>query len=94
MTTAAEFSNWLTNALPGDRCVYHVGFLMYDAKGDKELRAIANVVWNAHSAGLARLTQKQAEPPVIRGPTLTKLGVYEYRATARQQARKAFLNSA
>jgi hypothetical protein len=92
MTTAAEFSTWLTNAQPGDRCVYHVGFLMYDARGDKELHNIADAVWNAHTAGLARLIQKQLEPPVLKGPEeAKKLGVYEYRAIARQQVRKVLV---
>jgi hypothetical protein len=79
--TVDEFKTWARTAKPGDTCVYHDGYLAYDARGDSELTGLASVVLAAAQARLVHLTQKRIVAPEISGSVLARRGTYEYRAT-------------
>ena len=81
----SAFIHWLNRSRPGDRFIYHSGFLMIDrvnhvtVKGGMEFTMPREPVdsegasaWEAMSSGLVRLVQEKLGP-----------GVYDYIAVRR-----------
>lgn len=54
-----EFLGWLRFARPGERCVYHIGWLMEDRHNNEELDRLAWEAWEAHERGQVFLMQQR-----------------------------------
>ena len=86
-----EFCAWLGNAMPGDACEYHRGFLVCDRYPDKEnlrrqesnrIGALADRVSSLAAQGLVCLTQRRIGPE-----DFSYLAIKAIRPTSRQRAR-------
>lgn len=44
---SGDFKDWLKDASPGDRCIYHVGHLAADRLKDQRVNGIARVALNS-----------------------------------------------
>ncbi len=76
MTTVEDLDAWLLRALPGGRCVYHVGEWVYDLEVGQAARA-------ASEAGQVTLVQQRLGP----SPKIRALGDgSEYRPSKKERA--------
>lgn len=61
VNTADEFRQWLSRALKGDRCIYHVGHLAADMADDdtRRLERLSRVVNGAAEDGDVAVVQRR-----------------------------------
>lgn len=82
MTTqkAVEFSDWVARAKPGERVIYHVGFLANDRdsqiKGSRDVDAVATKAAQLCKKGMIHLCQAKT----------AAIGNYAYLAVRSRQA--------
>lgn len=86
--TSDELHNWIDNAEPGERAIYHTGHLAYDRErtvmNKRSLFACNNIgltAYREYEKGNVELTQARSYV------TLTKLPITDYVVTKRKYRR-------
>ncbi len=59
LPTAGQFRFWLDMSQAGESLVYHVGTLLLDRDLGKEIRAVADLAWDAAQGERPRVELKQ-----------------------------------